>query len=306
MNSILAQGFADAYQDPVTTAYPLGNGYRFYLPALMRFSAQDAYSPFGKGGVHAYGYCATDPINLKDPSGHDFLGSFLSLLDPVHDINQYILKPLGVKMPQWAKTVERVTRDVAFTAVAIAALPETGGASAAVLAANVLDITAMGLSIGADISSTFQTGSAQLVTEALSYASAATGVAGVDVRAVRSFVNRAYTGASLAREAERGLVTSTEEGAEDALRSTTKITSRFSSLPKRVMHFAGIAGVANTLTAASLAERFTNEPPARVVAPEVQTRSPELPGGDPGGSSNPDSQKPNRKQRRILTGSGQS
>lgn len=68
----ISLGFASAYRDPVTDGYPLGHGYRWYLPSLMRFNAPDAFSPFGAGGVHPYAYCAADPINYCDPSGHMF------------------------------------------------------------------------------------------------------------------------------------------------------------------------------------------------------------------------------------------
>ncbi|ANN67448.1 hypothetical protein BAU06_15090 [Bordetella bronchialis] len=36
----------------------------------MRFNAADELSPFGLGGINAYTYCAGDPVNHSDPSGH--------------------------------------------------------------------------------------------------------------------------------------------------------------------------------------------------------------------------------------------
>lgn len=50
----------------------LGNGYRAYNPVLMRFQSPDSLSPFGDGGVNAYAYCGSDPVNCQDPSGHVF------------------------------------------------------------------------------------------------------------------------------------------------------------------------------------------------------------------------------------------
>lgn len=50
--------------------YLLGNGYRAYSPVLLRFISPDDLSPFGEGGVNAYAYCAGDPINSVDPTGH--------------------------------------------------------------------------------------------------------------------------------------------------------------------------------------------------------------------------------------------
>ncbi|ANN65910.1 RHS repeat-associated core domain-containing protein [Bordetella bronchialis] len=63
-------GYTAAYRDPVGGGYPLGNGYRGYLPHLMRFGAPDSRSPFGRGGLNCYAYCAGDPANRRDPSGH--------------------------------------------------------------------------------------------------------------------------------------------------------------------------------------------------------------------------------------------
>ena len=69
-SNTLLFGYTGAYQDPVTGGYPLGNGYRMCLPELMRFSAPDSMSPFSEGGLNPYAYCAGDPINHSDPSGH--------------------------------------------------------------------------------------------------------------------------------------------------------------------------------------------------------------------------------------------
>ncbi|WP_434626810.1 RHS repeat-associated core domain-containing protein [Chromobacterium sp. CV08] len=63
-------GFNGERIDPVSGATHLGNGYRAYSPALMRFHCPDSLSPFGAGGVNAYAYCDGDPVNRADPSGH--------------------------------------------------------------------------------------------------------------------------------------------------------------------------------------------------------------------------------------------
>ncbi|MBA1287568.1 RHS repeat-associated core domain-containing protein [Pseudomonas japonica] len=49
--------------------YLFGNGYRPYFPTLGRFGSPDKLSPFGRGGVNAYGYAAQDPANYHDTNG---------------------------------------------------------------------------------------------------------------------------------------------------------------------------------------------------------------------------------------------
>ncbi|WP_082425853.1 RHS repeat-associated core domain-containing protein [Pseudomonas sp. NBRC 111132] len=63
-------GFNGERWEFMAKVYFLGNGYRCYSPALMRFNSPDNMSPFAGGGVNAYAYCLGDPVNLKDPSGH--------------------------------------------------------------------------------------------------------------------------------------------------------------------------------------------------------------------------------------------
>jgi len=68
--SDMLPGFNGERVDPVSGTYHLGNGYRAYNPVLGRFTCPDSLSPFGAGGINAYAYCAGDPVNRTDPSGH--------------------------------------------------------------------------------------------------------------------------------------------------------------------------------------------------------------------------------------------
>lgn len=62
-------GFTGERRLDSTGHYLLGNGYRALNPVLMRFNGPDALSPFGKGGLNSYAYCAGDPVNRVDPAG---------------------------------------------------------------------------------------------------------------------------------------------------------------------------------------------------------------------------------------------
>lgn len=63
-------GFNGQFREANRGWYLLGNGYRAYNPRLMRFHSPDSWSPFGRGGLNAYMYCAGDPVNHSDPTGH--------------------------------------------------------------------------------------------------------------------------------------------------------------------------------------------------------------------------------------------
>jgi RHS repeat-associated protein len=80
-------GFNGEQFDSLTGLYLLGNGYRAYSPALMRFHSPDSMSPFGSGGLNPYAYCLGDPINRVDPTGHfswqSVLGIALSVVGVV-------------------------------------------------------------------------------------------------------------------------------------------------------------------------------------------------------------------------------
>lgn len=78
-NSQALLAFNGQQLDRNTSGYALGNGYRTFNPNLGRFCGPDTLSPFEIGGLNAYAYCAGDPINNIDPSGHFSLKPFKNL-----------------------------------------------------------------------------------------------------------------------------------------------------------------------------------------------------------------------------------
>lgn len=65
-------GFAGERRDTLTGWY-IPSGYRPYDPLIMGFLSPDSDSPFGQGGLNPYAYCAGDPVNRIDPSGHGWV-----------------------------------------------------------------------------------------------------------------------------------------------------------------------------------------------------------------------------------------
>ncbi|MGB9089621.1 MAG: RHS repeat-associated core domain-containing protein, partial [Pseudomonas farsensis] len=65
-------GYTGLRREPLTGWY-IPNGYRPYDPLLMCFLSPDSESPFGRGGINPYVYCAGDPVNRIDPDGHSWV-----------------------------------------------------------------------------------------------------------------------------------------------------------------------------------------------------------------------------------------
>jgi hypothetical protein len=63
----------------------------------MRFEKPDSWSPFGKGGLNAYGYCVGDPVNRSDTTGHV---SFF----------KGVLNFLGLRTPSVVRTAATVSQ----------------------------------------------------------------------------------------------------------------------------------------------------------------------------------------------------
>lgn len=62
-------GFNGECAEPMTGHYLPGGARRSYNPALRRWHSADSLSPFARGGINAYAYCGSDPVNWHDPSG---------------------------------------------------------------------------------------------------------------------------------------------------------------------------------------------------------------------------------------------
>ena len=62
-------GFNGELREVKSEWYLLGSGYRAYNTLYMRFHSPDSLSPFGKGGLNAYGYCGGEPVMNSDPTG---------------------------------------------------------------------------------------------------------------------------------------------------------------------------------------------------------------------------------------------
>ena len=92
-------GFNGEQYDTLTHSYALGQGYRNYSPALMRFQGPDDLSPFSEGGLNAYAYCVNDPVNLSDTTGHAPTAAQL----------QARMKQMGLKAPRGASQIHQRT-----------------------------------------------------------------------------------------------------------------------------------------------------------------------------------------------------
>lgn len=125
-------GFKGEYRDGENDQYPLGRGYRSYDPAAMRFHAPDAWSPFGKGGQHPYGYCHGDPINVSDPTGH--WGSIGS-----RSVNRGMRRIWGSRLPGPIKMGEHgaLISTIIWSGLGVLTAIATGGTSLLLTAAIV-------------------------------------------------------------------------------------------------------------------------------------------------------------------------
>ncbi len=122
-NSIL--GYNGERKSNVLDGYHLGNGYRLFSPALRRFTSPDNMSPFGKGGINPYVYCAGDPINNTDPTGHHFLRKVVK--HEIKRIEKHVKKTVKTIEKTVANAVEHPIRTLVVVAIAVTLDAATDG-----------------------------------------------------------------------------------------------------------------------------------------------------------------------------------
>ncbi|MFT0865165.1 RHS repeat-associated core domain-containing protein [Pseudomonas sp. CAM1A] len=139
-------GFCGQLCERPMGTYQLGNGYRCYSPTALRFLSPDRFSPFGRGGLNAYGYCGGDPVNRSDPGGgwwglvRDAILSGLVFQDGARDLH----KSLGNRREVQAKKVNsvdhRVLNEVAPTVTRLSVDSSEVALGGLAFATNVLQL----------------------------------------------------------------------------------------------------------------------------------------------------------------------
>ncbi|GEM_PF-2400581 len=134
---LAAAGFNGELHDAFSGCYLLGAGHhRPYSPVLGLFLAPDRASPFGRGGLNTLAWCAGDPINRSDPSGHFW---------------KWIIAGAGIVLGAVAVVASFGAASAAVGALAaggIAALTKSGAGAVAAL---TLGMSALGAETGAII-----------------------------------------------------------------------------------------------------------------------------------------------------------
>lgn len=196
----LLPGFNGQRQDPVSGLYHLGNGYRDYIPELMCFTAPDNLSPFGGGGINPYAYCAGDPVNFTDPSGHMRWSSILGI----------VLGAIGL------------TVAVASAGLAIGV---AGGIAAAYQSASAATLIIGGLGVVSDVTGIVSgaiEGSSPESSSVLGWVSLATGLAGLGLGIGAGVMSKAGASASKGVTVYRGMTKAEFEEMESVGRLVRK------------------------------------------------------------------------------------
>ncbi|WP_312317486.1 RHS repeat-associated core domain-containing protein [Stenotrophomonas sp.] len=121
--------------DAASGCYLLGAGHhRPYSPRLGIFLAADGLSPFGAGGLNPYAYCAGDPVNRSDPTGHFW---------------KWIVVAVGIAVGVAAVAVTFGAASKAVAAVATVGFSALTKSTAGAIASTTLGVVAVGAEVGA-------------------------------------------------------------------------------------------------------------------------------------------------------------
>ncbi|WP_282295084.1 RHS repeat-associated core domain-containing protein [Stenotrophomonas sp. PS02289] len=121
--------------DVASGCYLLGAGHhRPYSPRLGIFLAADGLSPFGAGGLNPYAYCAGDPVNRSDPTGHFW---------------KWIVAAVGLALGAAAVVATFGAASAAVGAVAAGGITALTKSGAAAIAITTLGVAGVGAEVGA-------------------------------------------------------------------------------------------------------------------------------------------------------------
>ncbi|WP_459206251.1 RHS repeat domain-containing protein [Pseudomonas sp. MLB6B] len=187
-----ALGFNGEALDSGSGWYLLGNGYRAYNPALMRFNSPDSESPFDTGGLNPYAYCLGNPVTLRDPTGHSATGATGRPRRPDEDDPNWLGRSGGGgDSTKWIWLAVAVVATIAAVFTAGASLAAVGafGAGAAAAVASAGSAVAAGAQVGTFTGILAKFAGTTVVSAILSTATAALAVAGTGAQAVATVNN---------------------------------------------------------------------------------------------------------------------
>ncbi|WP_312320963.1 RHS repeat-associated core domain-containing protein [Stenotrophomonas sp.] len=121
--------------DAASGCYLLGAvHHRPYSPRLGIFLAADGLSPFGAGGLNSYAYCAGDPVNRSDPTGHFW---------------KWIVVAVGIAVGVAAVAVTFGAASKAVAALATVGISALTKSAVGAIASTTLGVAAVGAEVGA-------------------------------------------------------------------------------------------------------------------------------------------------------------
>ena len=149
-SALAAPAFNGEHLDPGSGCYLLGAGHhRPYSPTLGLFLAPDSASPFSAGGLNTLAYCAGDPVNRSDPSGHFW---------------KWIVAGVGLALGAIAVAATFGAASAAVGAVALGGFAALTKSGAAAIAATTLGVLSVGVEIAAiKAEATGDTGTASIL-----------------------------------------------------------------------------------------------------------------------------------------------